>query len=53
MKPASPHVPQPPPQAATIRSADLLRQSKVVWIAHGGAWYRLAETRNGKLILTK
>ncbi len=44
---------QPPPQAVKVDSRDLMRNAKTLWIAHGTTWYRLQETRSGKLILTK
>lgn len=44
------HEGQPMP---VLPSADLLRGQKVVAIHHNGALYRLQETRQGKLILTK
>lgn len=43
----------PPPQAVKVDSRDLMCSAKTLWIAHGTTWYRLQETRSGKLILTK
>lgn len=37
----------------TFRSADIFAGVPEVVIEHGGAYYRLRSTRNGKLILTK
>ena len=44
----------PPAQVptGTIDSAQILRGSQEVAIAHNGRLYRLRNTRNGKLILT-
>lgn len=48
---ASPARPAAP--GAPIPSSDLLRGRREAVIAHQGELYRLRETRNGKLILTK
>ena len=37
----------------TFRSADIFAGTSEVVIEHGGEYYRLRSTRNGKLILTK
>ena len=37
----------------TFRSADIFAGVPEVVIEHGGEYYRLRSTRNGKLILTK
>ena len=46
---------QPAPRPATrvLNSDDLLQGDREVMIAHHGEFYRLRETRNGKLILIK
>jgi len=36
-----------------VRFADLARCGDEIWIEHRGQLYRLRETRQGKLILTK
>ncbi|MCA9263362.1 MAG: hemin uptake protein HemP [Planctomycetales bacterium] len=36
-----------------IASADLLGGRRMVWIQHNGEYYRLIETKNGKLLLQK
>jgi hemin uptake protein HemP len=36
-----------------VRSEDLLRGKREVWIAHGAEMYRLRVTSSGKLYLTK
>jgi len=36
-----------------VRFKDLARCGDEIWIEHSGQLYRLRETRNGKLILTK
>jgi hemin uptake protein HemP len=44
----------PDPQTPLVlRSAEILRGRKEVWIEHEGQMYRLRETRSGKLILQK
>jgi hemin uptake protein HemP len=51
----------PPPQPArpdkapglTLTSAELMRGRREIVIEHQGERYRLQQTRNGKLILTK
>jgi hemin uptake protein HemP len=43
----------PPPAAARLDSASLLRGQVEVEILHGEEVYRLRHTRAGKLILTK
>ncbi|MBI3140591.1 MAG: hemin uptake protein HemP [Rhodocyclales bacterium] len=44
---------RPATPAAPIPSAELLRGRREAVIAHRDELYRLRETRNGKLILTK
>lgn len=45
---------RPSPEAPhSVRSDDLLRGKKVVFILHRGETYRLRCTRQGKLILCK
>jgi hemin uptake protein HemP len=48
------HPPAPrPQQPRTWKSEDLLSGAKEILIEHHGEYYRLRETRNGKLILIK
>ncbi|HOB66847.1 hemin uptake protein HemP [Ottowia sp.] len=53
--PKAPPLGQPTPANATapLPSDQLLRGRKTVEISHNGAVYRLQQTRQGKLILTK
>lgn len=39
--------------APVVSSSELLKGSKCIGIEHKGAFYRLQETKLGKLILTK
>ncbi len=41
------------PEAATVRSGDLLKGRRELRISHAGEIYRLLVTRNNKLILQK
>jgi hemin uptake protein HemP len=43
----------PVPPRATLTSAELMQGRREVVIVHRGENYRLQQTRNGKLILTK
>ena len=45
--------PRPAGPGAPIPSSELLRGRREAVIAHQGELYRLRETKNGKLILTK
>lgn len=45
--------PAVPARQAVVTSAELLRGEKEIVIAHRGEHYRLRQTSNGKLILTK
>ncbi len=42
-----------PVAAPVLSSSELLKGSKSIGIEHKGAFYRLQETKLGKLILTK
>ena len=55
-EPPTPRSTEPPRKTADIprvRSRELLGAHREVLIEHGSDCYRLRETRNGKLILTK
>ena len=41
------------PRPLVLRSEDLFKSSREVWIEHGEVMYRLRLTSSGKLILTK
>lgn len=43
----------PPNPLRTVSSRELLAGDRTVRIAHGGEFYLLRLTRNGRLILTK
>ncbi|GIX21362.1 MAG: hypothetical protein KatS3mg121_0145 [Gammaproteobacteria bacterium] len=43
----------PPATAGPRVSSRVLLQGGCLWIEHRGTWYRLRETRKGRLILTK
>ena len=45
--------PSQPTQPKTLRSVDMFAGAKEVIIEHDGATYRLRQTSQGKLILTK
>ncbi len=57
VKPPSPPQPQPArpgsAQPQTLTSTELMQGRREVVIVHQGENYRLQQTRNGKLILTK
>jgi hemin uptake protein HemP len=53
-----PHNPPPPTRpdkapSQTLTSAELMQGRREIVIEHQGERYRLQQTRNGKLILTK
>lgn len=52
-KPAKPSGTVPVPVRATLTSTELMGGRQEIVIVHQGKSYRLQQTRNGKLILTK
>ncbi|MBI4989168.1 MAG: hemin uptake protein HemP [Rhodocyclales bacterium] len=52
-KQARPAGDAPVPPQATLTSTELMQGRRVIVIVHQGETYRLQQTRNGKLILTK